>query len=303
MLIETKNLVFSGHETFPLRQSWLNKLVGYSDFEGKIDKSFFLQEETMAKLGVGKNMVSSIRHWGTATGMLIEKNDALYIVDEFATLLNRYDGIDPYLENSNSIWFMHFKLCAFPVRSTSWFWLFNRISAASFTKEDVLNSITAKLASNSLKVSSTTIERDIDTCIRCYTSKLDGKGAVEDASDSVLTELSLIFEESRGTYSFRRGPKPTISPFLFAYALIIFWDTYYLNQQQLSFDLIAYGDASPGKVFKLDEESIMNYIEAMKDITRGAFEWTSSGGIRQLVRMKPLTAGQKAKIFSSIYTK
>jgi hypothetical protein len=55
---EITKYTFSGHDSFQCRQLWLKK--GY-DFvrEGKD----FNDEDAVVKLGVGKNMVSSIRFW------------------------------------------------------------------------------------------------------------------------------------------------------------------------------------------------------------------------------------------------
>ena len=59
---------FAGHETFPFRYTWLKKGV---DAVGK-DPEVFGREDAMVTFGVGKNMVSSIRHWGLAVGTLDE---------------------------------------------------------------------------------------------------------------------------------------------------------------------------------------------------------------------------------------
>ena len=52
---------FSGHETFPLRQMWLKKVVDQSTTDGLLPKSVFTNKDAIATFGVGKNMVSSIR--------------------------------------------------------------------------------------------------------------------------------------------------------------------------------------------------------------------------------------------------
>lgn len=48
---------FSGHETFPFRYAWLKK-----GLDGLIKKpTLFTSEDAVIDLGVGKNMVRSIR--------------------------------------------------------------------------------------------------------------------------------------------------------------------------------------------------------------------------------------------------
>ena len=57
---------FSGHETFPFRYPWLKK--GF-DAVGE-DPHVFLRDDAITTLGVGKNMVRSIRHWCLTAGVL-----------------------------------------------------------------------------------------------------------------------------------------------------------------------------------------------------------------------------------------
>ena len=53
---------FSGHQTFPFRYAWLPKAVQ----ELRRDPGLFKAPDALARLGVGQNMVASIRHWGNA---------------------------------------------------------------------------------------------------------------------------------------------------------------------------------------------------------------------------------------------
>jgi hypothetical protein len=59
---------FSGHETFPFRYAWLKKGV---DAVSQ-DPLVFSDDRAMIKLGVGKNMVRSIRHWCLAARLIEE---------------------------------------------------------------------------------------------------------------------------------------------------------------------------------------------------------------------------------------
>ena len=56
---------FSGHETFPLRYGWLKKAFdAVLGTEGGSDnRHVFTGSDAIARFGVGKNMVASMRHW------------------------------------------------------------------------------------------------------------------------------------------------------------------------------------------------------------------------------------------------
>ena len=65
---ETQSPKFAGHETFSLRYGWPKKAVDAT----AADPLVFTRDEAVITLGVGKNMVRSIRHWGLMTGILEE---------------------------------------------------------------------------------------------------------------------------------------------------------------------------------------------------------------------------------------
>ena len=72
-LTPTPKFRFSGHQTFPFRHGWLTKAaVGIGE-----DRELFRRKDALVRLGVGKNMVASIRHWSQATGVIeVGRGDA-----------------------------------------------------------------------------------------------------------------------------------------------------------------------------------------------------------------------------------
>lgn len=51
----------------------------------------------------------------------------------------------------------------------------------------------------------------------------------------------------------------------------------------MDFNKIAYAEGSVGKVFKLDEISLDNYLQQLEEITQGALIFTEQNGLRQLI--------------------
>ena len=90
------------------------------------------------------------------------------------------------------------------------------------------------------------------------------KAAGEDALEPVLAELGLIRPVAGRLYEFRRGPKPSLPDGVFAYALNAFWNRHAPNAATLSVEAIAYEPGSPGRVFKLDENSVVERLTAWK---------------------------------------
>ena len=96
-ILETQSPKFAGHETFSLRYGWPKKAVDAT----AADPLVFTRDEAVIALGVGKNMVRSIRHWGLMTGILEEtpeqaNNRGRHIrPSALGALLFEAKGLDP----------------------------------------------------------------------------------------------------------------------------------------------------------------------------------------------------------------
>ncbi len=98
---------FSGHETFPCRYAWLPKAVSNLN---KNPQLFADEDAAMVELGVGKNMVRSIRFWADATGVALTQNQIGIQVTPFGQALFGSHGYDPYLEDIQTLWLLHWML-------------------------------------------------------------------------------------------------------------------------------------------------------------------------------------------------
>lgn len=295
-----KLVYFSGHETFPLRQMWLKKSIDQATVGGLIPKTIFTDDSAIAVFGVGKNMVASIRHWALACGIMTDEGNA-YRVTNFAMDILSKDGLDPYAENPSTAWFVHWQLAGKGNRSTTWYWLFNHVTAPMFKRQDLEGALAdyARTLDPKHRLSATTISRDLETCVRSYAPRT-ANGSPEDFAEPLLGELGLLQEVHKGEFSFRRGPKATLHDGIFAYALIDFWDKTAANQSSLAFETIAYAEGAPGRVFKLDEESIAQRLIALADFTDGKLAWTDSAGLRQVHR-KELTDNDRNEMVRRAY--
>ncbi|WP_374319886.1 DUF4007 family protein [Aquabacterium sp.] len=275
---------FSGHETFPLRQMWLKKAFNQAVDGGLIPKRTFADETAIAEFGVGKNMVASIRHWALACGVMRETDEG-FRVGSLASEILSDDGLDPYAENPSTAWLAHWQLAGHCFRSTTWHWLFNHVTAPTFTRQELEEPLAryARELDPKHRLSASTISRDLETCLRSYAPRAAG-GSPEDFADPLLGELGLLQEVHKGQYAFRRGPKASLHDGIFAYALIDFWNRAAEGQSSLAFEAVAYAEGSPGRVFKLDEESIAQRLMALSDLTGRKLEWTDSAGLRQVHR-------------------
>ena len=275
---------FSGHETFPLRQMWLKKAFDRA-ISGRVSKATFSDESAIADFGVGKNMVASIRHWALACDVLRDDSPDAYSVSPVADAVLRDDGLDPYAESPTTAWHAHWWLAGKGNRATTWYWLFNHVTAPTFSREELEPALTefARTLDAKRKLSASTLSRDLETCLRSYAPRLLG-GSPEDYAEPLLGELGLLHEERKGQFAFRRGPKPTLHDGLFAFALIDFWERSAFGLSSLAFEAVAYAEGSPGRVFKLDEDSVADRLLSLGDLTDGKLSWTDTAGLRQVHR-------------------
>lgn len=295
---------FSGHETFPFRYGWLKKGVDAL----KRDSKIFNAEDATTQLGVGKNMVRSIRHWVLACGFAEEKavpktRDKSIAQTALGYQLLADDGFDPYLEDTSTLWLIHYLLTRSPGRSQSWHWVFNHWKSREFHREELVRELIAFAHTASGRVTEGTIRRDLDCLLRSYVTRRDtkSKGLSEESLDCPLAELGLVSEIGVGdTYVFQVGDHRTLTTETFAFCLQDFWDRHHPNQQTLSFEQVFYSVGSPGKLFKLSYAGLMRHLERLNFVTKEALAFDETAGLRQLYRRRPVDAFE---LLQSIYTK
>ena len=278
----------SGHETFPLRYGWLKKAFDavWKTEDGNSNGAVFTAEDAIAHFGVGKNMVASIRHWATAAG-IIKDESRRSMTTRLGRRLFGEDGLDPYMENPATAWLVHWQLCGHQ-KKTTWFWAFNYFPAPFFERRMLVHGL-EKLAKERgwSRASTATIRNDVACFVRTYVSQLpSGKASHEDTLESPLTELALIRPTgARDGFRFVRGRKATLGPGVFCYALTRFWSKF-TNTQTLSFEALAHEPGSPGRVFLLDENDLMDRCSTLEVVSRGLYRWSETTGLRQLIRSR-----------------
>ena len=123
---------FSGHdETFPLRYGWLKKVFDrVAETENEPDnRNLCWDDGAIARFGVGKNMVASMRHWAKASG-IIEEPTGTNIVrpTKLGRLLFRPNGLDPYMEHPRHALADPLAIGGVSPKKTTWFWAFSPLS-------------------------------------------------------------------------------------------------------------------------------------------------------------------------------
>ena len=281
------NPQFSGHETFPLRYGWLKKAFDrVAETEDQPEnRAACWDNDAIARFGVGKNMVASMRHWAKVVGVIEEPAINSVRTTELGRLLFGPKGFDPYMEHPATLWLIHWQLSA-RKEKTTWFWAFNHYPAITFERDSLIKRLD-RLAKDRdwSRVANTTIKNDVACFIRTYAARQpSGKTGHDDVLESPLTELGLVKAVGKKDgFRFVRGPKTMLGDGVFTYALIDFW-LRSSDAATLSFEAIAHAPGGPGRVFLFDENDVADRLAALDDVTDGALRWSETAGLKQVVR-------------------
>lgn len=283
--VESKRSVYGGHEKFVFRQGWLKKGIDLVDD----DPIIFTRNDALVRLGVGKNMVCSIRHWCLATGILESVPDgsrAALQATPLGQLLFDQQGADPYLEDTGTSWLLHWQLVSGPY-SFVWELVFTTLLEREFSRQRLTEFVSRQFESNGIRTTVRMVEREIDVCLRTYIpSKSKSAARFEDGLDCPLAELGLIrsTRENR-VYSFSIGPKPLLPVQIIGYALFHYLALIAQHRRTVAVDECIYQPGSPGQAFKLDENSMVSYLEELEELeelTSGDIRLQETAGLRQI---------------------
>ena len=277
---------FGRHEKFVFRYGWLKKGVDAI----ASDPLIFSHDEALVTLGVGKNMVRSIRHWCLATSIMEEGNGGGRTRDLELTPLGRRlltdGGWDPYLEDAGTLWLIHWLLVTNKSRALVWNIAYSGFYESEFTKPQLNSFITRQIDRLGFTTTDSMVAREVDTFLRTYTTAIARTKAgtiAEESLDCPLAELDIIRAAPEdGVYRFDIGPKVTLPAPVVGYALLDFFRSLDLPHRTIAVDECIYREGSPGQVFKLDENSMVEYLEELETLTHGALRLQESAGLQQV---------------------
>lgn len=260
---DERDYKFSGHESFVIRYGWLPKL-----YEAVVacPEVFSSDERAILALGLGRNMVKSIRFWGDALGLIELAGRTVVPTPLAVRLLDPAAGRDPYLEDVGSLWRLHWLLTTH-ARLGAWAAFFMDMPDTVIAKERLVSMVAGRAEALGSRVSRGTASAHVDILVRTYDAgRLEGVAILEDALGSPLQELDLVREETvlgKPTLRLWRGAKATLDVPDFAFALHDFWTGAARGSRTLSLRTLMLSRRSPGMVFALDEASLHERLAAV----------------------------------------
>lgn len=277
---KVKKYCFSGHESFPCKSLWLKK--GY-DFV--VEGNDFNSPEAVIGLGVGKNMVASIRFWLKAFG--ITDNDELTELGHY--LFDDSKGKDKYLEDIGTLWLLHFNLL-FLEEATLYKMFFCGLQKerTHFEREQVMTYVKLRMveAGKMTLFNANTVKKDIGVLLQNYT--LPRKAQSNEDFSSLLIDLDLVRQSSEGKgYYFNVDGKRKVTKEIFLYGL--------LKQREqegdntIPFDTI---QERVGLVFCMQDFETIEMLKQLASEYSDNFSYSDVAGIKQVQFTKDLDVKQ-----------
>lgn len=257
---------FAGHETFYCKSLWLKK--GYDFLK---EGNSFSDDDAVIKLGVGKNMVASIRFWLKAFGLTEE--DKLTELAEY--IFNKETGCDMYLEDINTLWLLHYNLVSKQVASLYYLLFVDyQREKKEFDRELLVNYIKRRCNVPEQKnvFNENTVKKDVGVLLHNYVAP-DSLSSLEDFS-GLLINLNILRHIDKESYAFVETNNKTFHWSIILFALLDAGS----KESTLSFDKIQ----EMSLMFGLP---IMQFIEIVRNIESKhstLFHYSETSGVRNI---------------------
>jgi len=281
---------FSGHQTFPLRITWIPKAVAEIV---KGQDPLTQVDEGITKLGLGKNMVEALRCWIEAF-QIADRVDGQWKLTKYGEFIfDPKSGQDPYLEDAATAWLLHW-LINNNTDSPFFAWecVFNRWSTYEFSATQVVEAFEQE-ANKTKPASKVTLRQHWEVFLHSYRPTRMDRG--EDHLDSVLAALRLIREigerpnangQWETLYGFDLSPKLAISEQLFAFFVHDWWNRKFPGEQTVPLREIILGFHSPGRLLKMPESEVATRVTRLATRQPRMFRLIDSTSLRQLHRLE-----------------
>lgn len=248
------------HETFSIRKGWIHKGVKNILVYPRLftDKNI----NPCDILGIGTNMVKSLRYWMTAVGIMEEVSEGNQKVQKLTRLGEIIDEYDKYYEEDGTNWLLHYMLAKNEELATAWYWFFNIFKINSFDKQLFVREISEFLHTEyDYDGSEKMLGDEFDCIIKTYCSK--GKDvSPEDINECPLTDLHLIEVSDNKDYKKHTPDRDAIHPLIIL--AVISEQAYISKKKEVLITDLLNKECNVGRIFNLDRATCFYYLEKLQ---------------------------------------
>ncbi|MGV8167501.1 MAG: DUF4007 family protein [Alkaliphilus sp.] len=263
---------FNAHESFYIRRGWISK--GLKNVIK--NPGVFMTKEPRANdvLGIGTNMVKSLRYWLQATGLTTEEKKEQKLTKLGEIIWKE----DRYVEELGTLCLLHYKLATNKDKATSWYYFFNEFNLSAFNKSDFVSLVSNYAKINNKEVAQGSYEKDCTCLINTY-SKQKKRLNPEDNIRSPLEELGLVAVHDRAKNIFIKK-SPNGIPLIVLFAVIV---DNAKEKKEIKISSLISENGNIGKVFNINSVNILPCLYKLQD--RGFLSVVKTAGM-DVVRIK-----------------
>lgn len=268
---------FSGHESFPCKVLWLKKGYDFVKEHGNWNDA-----DSVVKLGVGKNMVASIRYWMKSFG-LVDNEDTTELADY---ILDSDRGVDPFIEDLGTLWLLHYRLVSLG-EATLYQLLFTKFQRERLTFErEQLVSFVKRVMTECGKLriyNENTVRKDVGVLLLNYVQPQKAQ-SMEDYS-SLFIDLDLIRQSMDGKqYSFNVEGKRQLPLDILLYAIAEEKG----KDNSVDYDTLQ----NIGNMFCLNDMELIAMLMAIQVKYPKMLRYSDTAGLRQVQFLKQVSPKQ-----------
>lgn len=275
--MKKKKYRFKGHESFILREGWVNK--GLREVEK--DPFVFSQNYGADVLGVGPNMAKSIRYWLRCANLTEEHGKKGVFLSALGQKIWKYDG---YLEDWFSLWLIHCNIVKNREQATSWNLFFNHYDEAEFTKEELVKELIrqAQGLEGIEKFSEKSLENDCEAILRMYVKKTERESDPEEKNISPFGAFELLRQKNH--IYWKNQPNLNLIPAEIVWYLLVDCVS---EEGAVSIDDLLRTSGSPGCVLNLKRTGLIEKLEELE--AKGRIQMNRTAGLDMVYLQKKVS--------------
>lgn len=222
------------------------------------------EDNPMDVMGIGANMVKSLRYWLQAIGLTQEpvSGKRTQKLTPFGQLVFAHDK---YIEEIGTLYLLHYKLASNKEMATSWYYFFNEFSLSDFAKDDFSTQISnyIKIEDDTANVALRSIEDDFTCIINTYVPRyktMPNKISAENNIDCPFGEMGLIdILKKEKRHMVYKKVVPSASTFNPWVILAVINDNANGNNELKLSELLT-GENNIGRIFNLDSIAMLDVL-------------------------------------------
>lgn len=246
-----KRIRLRRHESFPLREGWIEKGIQSISTNGALT---FSKDNGVKLLGIGANMVKSLKYWMIASNII---DESLKVnLTEFGEALLKND---PYMEKNISWWLLHYFLVSSFEQSPVLYYIYNKYNGNHIDKDNLKQEICEYFERKEYEYNPKLVNEDVNMYLRLYFN--DNKSLnPEDNLSSPLAKLNLLDKNINNDGYIKKSANLDNLNYLVVYYALqnLYQDNFEITEAYIK-------EGSPCKIFNLDKGVFNQFIVQLKN--------------------------------------